>query len=617
MFCPKCGAQVENGTKFCPKCGQAMEVSPAPAAAPTPEPVPAPAPEVAPAPASTPVAAPAPAAPKKPNNLGLIIAGCLGAFLILFVLMIVILVQPKKINMNKYVTIEFYGYETIGTAKAVYDEEAFITDLKKALKIKDSNKEPKNEKELAKLLEQQLMASQKLSTCRSLARPQLDKANDLSNGDTVVLSFDINNDAAKEYGIKFVGKEKKFKAEGLQQINVVDAFADIEVKFTGTSPNGNMEYNYNGNIPGVNRYQYAADKTYGLRNGDTVTLTLNINENYLIEQGYKIKEFSKTYTVSGLDAYITDYSELPKDFIDTAKRDAEDIILSYCAQSYPAEYQMTTPEYAGYIFTAQKPDDYYGNYNGLYIIYKSTLSHSEGSFTTREVYYPVYFYNILSTAENGITRNSNNGINGSSNLYSYYYTNGYTNAVRLFSELTNNYREHHNIVGGDGFEKYASHEVVSSLDGISEGYLSTLENEAITIISQYCNTSYAETSHATNFALVGYYFLSAKNTNVDVTNRNKVYVVYSATLSNSENKFETTTVYYPVEFQGIVKLSDGSYTYMNQNSIAGNVNLTNSWWNSYSTKGYTDGELMYKNLITSNRQNFTYDVSEGLTQFGN
>ena len=130
MFCSKCGAQIEDGTKFCPKCGQPAETATAPESA--SEPAPAPAPASAPAPAAAPAAA-----PKKPKNLGLIIAGALGAFLILFILMIVIHVQPKKINLNKYVNVEFEGYQTVGTATIVFDEEAYTKDLKKALKIKD------------------------------------------------------------------------------------------------------------------------------------------------------------------------------------------------------------------------------------------------------------------------------------------------------------------------------------------------------------------------------------------------------------------------------------------------------------------------------------------------
>ena len=39
MFCPKCGAQVPDGTKFCPSCGAALNAA-APASGPTPNPGP-------------------------------------------------------------------------------------------------------------------------------------------------------------------------------------------------------------------------------------------------------------------------------------------------------------------------------------------------------------------------------------------------------------------------------------------------------------------------------------------------------------------------------------------------------------------------------------------------
>ena len=613
MFCSKCGAQIEDGTKFCPKCGQPAETATAPesATAPASEPVSAPAPAPAPAPAAAPAAA-----PKKPKNLGLIIAGALGAFLILFILMIVILVQPKKINLNKYVNVEFEGYQTVGTATIVFDEEAYTKDLKKALKIKDVK--VKDGDDLMKALEKEAKSMAKLSTARGCVKAQLDKSSELSNGDTVELSFELDNKTAKELGLKFVGKSKKYKAEGFEEINVVDPFEYITVEFTGISPDGYMNFTYSGSIPGINQYNFSTDKNYSLKNGDQVLMTLNLDERYLIQQGYKVKEFSKIYTVEGLDGYVTSYSELTDDFKEYAKKEAEDIIASYCAQNYSTDYQQTPLQYAGYIFMERKPENYSGYYNGLYVIFKSALSHAENKFTTTEVYYPIYFYNILSTKD-GMTSEKNTSVYGSSRLPSNsgYSTRGYINPIKLFSELTGGYKESHDIAGGDGFEKYSSYQEVTSLSDISESYLSTLSNEAVSVISQYCNSDYATSSHATNFSCVGYYFLNAKNPGSNIESNNRIYVVYSATLSNDENKFETTTVYYPVEFQGIVKLSDGSFSYMNQNSISGSVSLTNSWFNSYSTKGYTDGTKMYNELITSKRTDYNYSVSEGLAQFGN
>ena len=35
----------------------------------------------------------------------------------------------------------------------------------------------------------------------------------------------------------------------------------------------------------------------------------------------------------------------------------------------------------------------------------------------------------------------------------------------------------------------------------------------------------------------------------------------------------------------------------------------------YNTKEYTDGALMFEKRITSNRDNYTYELSDGLKQF--
>ena len=48
--------------------------------------------------------------------------------------------------------------------------------------------------------------------------------------------------------------------------------------------------------------------------------------------------------------------------------------------------------------------------------------------------------------------------------------------------------------------------------------------------------------------------------------------------------------------------------------MLGYSTFADSW---YNTKGYIDGTQMYSDIVTSNRENYTYEVSEGLTEFGN
>ncbi len=90
-------------------------------------------------------------------------------------------------------------------------------------------------------------------------------------------------------------------------------------------------------------------------------------------------------------------------------------------------------------------------------------------------------------------------------------------------------------------------------------------------------------------------------------------MVYSATVSHAENDFEPTTVYYPVEYDGVVKLPKDEYMVTATQGIVGNSDFPDSW---YRTKGYIDGVEMYSKIVTTNRNKFKYDVSEGLKQFG-
>ena len=90
-------------------------------------------------------------------------------------------------------------------------------------------------------------------------------------------------------------------------------------------------------------------------------------------------------------------------------------------------------------------------------------------------------------------------------------------------------------------------------------------------------------------------------------------MVFSATVSNKDKKFATTTVYFPVEYSGLVSLPDGTYMLTSVGGIKGSFTFPSSY---YSTKGYMDGAKMFSDLVTANRENYTYVVSEGLKQFG-
>lgn len=323
---------------------------------------------------------------------------------------------------------------------------------------------------------------------------------------------------------------------------------------------------------------------------------------------------SKEFKVSGLDEYVAEYEDLSEEFISKLKNEAEDTIYSYTANSYSSSSSLTELTYSGYILKAIKDGSgYVSTYNDLYIIYSGTVSSSNGSFSTAKVYFPVRFVNILS-GEGGLSYSENYGITGNSILDgSWSSTKGYINPLICYIEIVEANRDSYIPECGDGFEQYAEYEAISKLEDISENYKEELYADAKDRIESYIASSYNGGSSASDLSIAGEYLLTAKTQGSDFGNNNKYFVVYSATVSNSEGGFDTTTVYFPVEYDGIIKLPGDEYLVTSSAGIVGNSSFPNSY---YRTDGYIDGNEMYTKIITANRDNYTYEVSEGLKVFG-
>lgn len=619
MFCEKCGAKLDEGALFCEKCGQKVAQDPAagsrPAAAQTEK-----AGKEAPG-AQTGKKAPAAASKAAGSGASKLFKnkkflGAIGIAVVALIVIIVIAVQPKKINLNDYVTVEFSGYETIGTARVVIDQDGLAEAVAKALKIDDKALEEADS--FSSLFsEDNLSAIGELYTCLDLADASLDKTDGLSNGDVVTLTFECDNETARKHGIVFKGKDTEFTVEGLGDINIIDAFANLTVSFNGVAPNGGVEWEYTGSESIIDKWSFGCDKTYNLKNGDTVTLTLSVNEEYLNNNGYAVKEKTKTYTVEGLDEYIDSYSDLTAEFLDYTKEEAQDVIRAYVANSYNKECSLGQIEYAGYIFNAPKPDASYWNYNDLYVFYKGVVAHAESKFQNTTVYFPVHFYNILSTAE-GISCDKENSVTGNSRLGdTSYSTKGYVNPLVAYTELVTAKIGSYEVETGDGLEVFANYTPIASLADISEENLALLESAAMDSVNRYFAENVDTAIHAENTAVLGHYLLLLKNPGTEYAQNNRLYVVYQTTLTSDNGDFESTPFYFAVEFDGLVNLPNGEFMYYSNKGLIGNSELpkNGSWW-LHKIRGYLDGTAMYDELVTKNRTNYTYEVSENLKAFG-
>lgn len=542
---------------------------------------------------------------------------CIGiCAIILAVIFIAIAASNRKevINLNKYLHIGASGYDGYGTAEYSVDWDAVREKYEGKLHFTRAGK---------KAQEEGLQYKDPIFYIQNNVVVSLDKRNGLSNGDAIKYSWEIGKNVSKYINCDLKAKDGKDKVSNLTELEKFDPFDGLNVKFSGVSSEGIPEISYDGDELDLSDFDW--DNTEGLRNGDKVTVYLsNTDMEYYADSIGKVPDkISKEYTVSGLDEYVTSYDSLTKDFLDDVKKEAEDEIYSYGARSFGQSMSMNNLEYAGYIFSTVKDnaepdsftyyDTYSEYYNSLYVIYKGDVSSLFGSFSTTKVYYPVLFANILKSGDS-LSYDENCGIVGSTSLNDYWDTiRGYVNPVRCYSEIVDGNRDNFISECGDGFEIYSERNDIEKLDDISKSFKEKLQTDAKDQIESYIAKNYGESSTVDTLSLKGEYLLISKSQTND-EDSNKYIVVYSAKASNSEGKFKTTTIYFPVEYKGIVKLSGDEYIVTETKGILGESTFPDNNW--YSTKGYLDGNKMYSDVITQSRDAYTYEVSDGLKEFG-
>ena len=348
--------------------------------------------------------------------------------------------MSKKVPLDECIKVDLYGYDTQGYAVVSLDEEALLECIADA-------KGEELKKEGSKSRERQ-MEDWEFDEIIELIEITADKDTGLSNGDEILIEISFDNEEAKEYGIKFVGDTYKHKVKGLEELEEVDLFEDLEVNFKGTAPFVYLEYYYDGDLTYTGKF--SADKSNDLNVGDVVTITFEGEED-LLELGYKVTTTSKEYTCEDVDKYLEKTAEIDKEALDNMKKDAQDCIEAYFAKN--TDYiGYTNLSYAGNYVLVRKDNVSY-EVNKVYIIYSAEVSskethkysrESEGIaagdpvFKPQKVYLPISFKNIIMKADGTVeyTMNGTNILGYTDLTYNGWYTlNGYTDGAKMYNDL--------------------------------------------------------------------------------------------------------------------------------------------------------------------------------------
>ena len=577
MICGKCGAENGDFGKFCRECGQPLEKT------------------------------------DKKNNLKKkwVVLGA-GAGIVVFIAIICLVISflSPEINLNKYISFECNGYDGYGRVVPVIDWDEIEDDYGDRLSLtQDAIEELDGFSEYVTAID----------ILRYTIKVDVSKTENLSNGEKIEYSWHIDEELFDYVNCRLQNTDGTYSVSGLDEVEKFDPFENLEVVFSGTSPRGKIGFKYTGEI--LNTYNFVSDKTSNLSNGQTITISINDVdvEGMLQRYGRVPQSLEKQYVVEGLEEYVESYSEIPSEYIATLKEEVEDVIFAYIANSYNTTSTLSNLKYEGYVFNCAKDVESKNiNYNELYLIYSGIASSSIGKFQTTVVYFPVKFSNFVKN-NSEISYKNYDGIVGKAYFAnSTYQTKGYLNPYTCYQSLVTTNASIYDIKTGDGFEKFEKYELIYKLDDINEEYKASLRLDAENRVKQYISSFDSKYYKIENLAFCGEYLLTLKTQGTDFGSNNAYIIVFSAVVTSLSDKFVTTTVFYPVEYDGLVELPDGEYICTEEEDIVGksyflSKNGYNSW---YSTKGYISGTEMFSKIITANRVQYEYEVSEGLKEFG-
>lgn len=429
MICVHCGRDIPNGTKFCPFCGQpvaadqpagqpAFNIQPGASVQPPQQPPVMGAQQPMGGQPAAATATVTPKAPIDPKKLAVPVA----VAAVVVVGGVLIATHKPTVNLNKYITLSAEGYNSIGTLDVEFDTDKLERDCGKKI-AKNFQKAMKNHEEdtyglsnLAGSLYEGGETSLFVTYC---ADGSADKTRNLSNGDVVTYTWDgVNEQTKKEaeelFGVKIKCSDVTYKVSGLTAVNTFDAFDGVEVEFNGISPDGSATVNTLPTAEAAKGLYYTLDEQYNLANGDTVTVTVHSNRDdfsdCIEKYGAIPAATEKTYTVEGLNEYVTDSDGLTDSVLVSLQNQAQDVLNAYIAKSWDSEcVTLKGMSYLGYYILTPKNKDNYGVSQDVIILPYQVTSHNhfeddKGQVYDADVsyYWYIAFRNVSKDADGNI-----------------------------------------------------------------------------------------------------------------------------------------------------------------------------------------------------------------------
>lgn len=277
----------------------------------------------------------------------------------------------KQIDVMEEIELKFNGVNGYGTAyiadEYVWEDEALeAAGLAEAM---DSD----NESEA-------LSAIRGVFIIESAVKYEISPKENLSNGDEVTVTVNYDNESVEDYKIEFTGKEKKFIVKGLKEVEKIDLFKGVEVKFEGFAPyvKATLSTPNTNNVVHVN---YSIDKRENLTVGDTVIVTAEYDEESLLQKGYMAEGNTKEFVLSECDRYVMKLADIPSETVDKMNKQFDDAFRAEVANVWIHKDAVESIDFMGaYLLTEKQGVGGSGAKNAYYGVYRINVTVDEDSF---------------------------------------------------------------------------------------------------------------------------------------------------------------------------------------------------------------------------------------------
>ena len=293
-----------------------------------------------------------------------------------------------KADPFDYTTVTFEGYNTCGKPVIGFNEDEFIS--------KFVGDEPTSFEEI-------LVWSTEYDSYSSGISYSYSPKENLKNGDRVTVTFTVSDSISD----KIKAGSKEFIVSGLTEVETIDLFTDIDVKFEGVAGSAKALVVKKSDAELLQNCNFVISPEFDLNGGDKVTVTISNTDE--LAQKYQVVPAvnSKEYTVYDLPEYVTSADQIPIDQIETIYKRfvdeqnnsiTDDWMFSYSDVQYYGTYFLYSNEASSFAET---------NRLEVFVYYNEFL---DGELR-RTIYTPLVFTRILIYPDGTVDLEYENGSN--------------------------------------------------------------------------------------------------------------------------------------------------------------------------------------------------------------